>query len=491
MQNETPPEYDVIVVGCGPTGATLAGLLGTCGLSVLVLEREAGIYPLPRAVHCDDEVMRVFQWIGVAEELSKQFIINRGMRFVDYHDNVLLDWPRPQQITESGWYASYRFHQPELEQVLRGALKQFDSVSVKLNAIVDGVSEVCDQINVRYRDRIGAKEATAKFLVGCDGAVSTVRRCMKSGMESLGFEQRWLVIDLLLKHPMPELGDFTIQYCDADRPATYCRNVGNRRRWEFALGNEQTSELMTQAQVAWELLKPWVTPEEATLERQVVYTFKSEVAKDWRRRGSVLAGDAAHLTPPFMGQGMCAGIRDAANLAWKLALCCDGSSDSRILDTYESERKPNVVRYIEKAVELGALINRMGTTSGDELITNVDVSATRMRSLKLDIGPGLGPDDDENRGKLFPQVRLVSGCLMDDEIGYAPFVIVDDLDEFNKIPLGITVLNCYDEPNLKSTLKGLGVKAVFVRPDRYILASIPNTNDTLTVSDMMREFPYN
>ena len=462
-----PEQFDVVIVGLGPTGAMLANLLGLKGIFTLVLEREAQIYPLPRAVHFDDEIMRAFQTIGIADELSDKVIINKGMRFCDYDGNLLMDWPREQIITDNGWYASYRFHQPDLEELMREALQQYSHVVVKQEYVAEAINDCGDHVELSYRNRLTdeVSRVNAKYVVGCDGARSTVRQAMQTDMQPLGFEQRWLVVDVILKQAMPELGDHTIQYCDPSQPATYCRNPGMRRRWEFALRDDQTDEQMTNPDIIWEMLKRWITPAKAVLERQAIYTFKSCVAERWQINRLFVAGDSAHLTPPFMGQGMCAGIRDAMNLGWKLAEACSNENrDVDFLASYESERKANAINYIQTAVKLGELINQMGQDSAPK-------QQIKMKSIRSELGPGLGSEDDPLRGTLFPQCVLSDGTKLDDASGYSSFIVrrgkPAESEELN-------VLDADQEPALHAILTKLGVEEVVVRADRYIFSSIPS-----------------
>ena len=484
-----PAEYDVAVVGLGPTGATLANLLGDFGLSVLVLERETGIYDLPRAVHFDDEVMRVLQWIGVADDYARQVFINKGMRFVDAEENILLDWPRPSEISENGWHASYRFHQPDLERALRRALTARSRVVVRSGCNVEALDDKGSEVGIKFRDaRSGRiKNVCARYAAGCDGANSVVRRAMNSKMENLGFAQRWLVVDVLLKREMPSLGDHTIQHCNPVRPATYCRNVGRRRRWEFALHEHEDSAAMSREEAVWKMLGRWVTPRDAILERRAAYTFKSEVAELWRRGRVCLAGDAAHLTPPFMGQGMCAGIRDAANLAWKLERCCRGPGGASLLDTYQSERKPNVVAYIETAMKLGALIDLAGSKGPSALGLQTDRGVFDTGRMIPVLGPGLGRDKDPLRGRLFPQIVLRDGTRLDDRIGGRPFLVVDG--EVGSLPgwTSLTVLHADDEPGLADVLARFRVHAILVRPDKRILAGCSSVHDLDEILRSSRE----
>ncbi|MGI9504070.1 MAG: bifunctional 3-(3-hydroxy-phenyl)propionate/3-hydroxycinnamic acid hydroxylase, partial [Geminicoccaceae bacterium] len=467
------------------TGATLAALLGLQGVSVLVLEREAEIYDLPRAVHFDDETMRVFQGVGIADHLKDKVIINPGARFVDCDGKVLVDWPRPTAITENGWHASYRFHQPDLERILRAKLASIGDVDVRLGHLVDGLEDHGSHVSISYWDRQKGRsgKARARCVVGCDGARSTVRDAMQTPMSALGFEQRWLVVDVLLNRDKLALGRHTLQFCSPERPATYCCNVGLRRRWEFALlDGEQDADMLRQDTV-WACLKRWIGPDDAELERIAIYTFKSEVAEAWVKGRLLLAGDAAHLTPPFMGQGLCAGIRDAANLAWKLAYSLKRRDDGALLATYESERKPHVTHYIKTAARMGAIVNELD--AGIKSLPDIQSydGTVHLKSVKRPLGPGLGDPDDKNRGMLFPQFICKNGERSDELVGHAFFLAIDRRGSVSGgwPPEGQT-LCCEAEPNLKTALASIDAHAAVVRPDKHILAS---TNDAETIEEML------
>ena len=231
-------------------------------------------------------------------------------------------------------------------------------MDVRLRHDVFAFEEKADGVELRMEDLSTGKlvRASARYVVGCDGARSIVRRFMGTELDDLQSHERWLVVDVLLQRERPDLGDHSIQFCDPARPATYVRGVGNRRRWELMLMPGDDPTAITRPEAIWALLSRWVTPQEATLERPAVYTFHSVVARGWRAGRLLIAGDAAHQTPPFMGQGMCAGIRDAANLAWKLGAVVRGDAPPGLLDTYESERSPHVREFIQTAVRLGGVI---------------------------------------------------------------------------------------------------------------------------------------
>lgn len=477
------PEVDVAIIGLGPVGATLANLLGMLGVRTRVLEREAASYHLPRAVNFDDEIMRVFDTIGLGGEVAAKIIPSPGMRFVDRQGHLLLDWRRPPVVTDQGYFPSFRFHQPDLEETLRQGIARWSCVDIGTRCDVFSVEPSGETVRVRYED-LGSGELKtfhARFVVGCDGSRSTVRRFLGSTMNDLGFNERWLVTDVILKKPAPELGDYSIQFCDPDSPATYVRGTGERRRWEFKLRADETG--MTDAARVWQRLSRWLTPDDATIERAAVYTFRSAVAQTWRAGPLLIAGDAAHQTPPFLGQGMGAGIRDAANLAWKLARVLGGRSPERLLDSYQAERMPHANYVIGKAVEMGALINdaqaRAGPSGRDPQLI---LAKPGLVSASLSAHPLIGT--------LAPQPRSSDGQLADRQTGYAfTFLCASPpgrpLDSFLARE-HIAVAGTAD-PHVHRWLAHHGVAGVLARPDRYILSVLPNGKDTAE-ADMMADF---
>ncbi|HTR11742.1 MAG TPA: bifunctional 3-(3-hydroxy-phenyl)propionate/3-hydroxycinnamic acid hydroxylase [Roseiarcus sp.] len=478
-QTETD-EVEVAIVGCGPVGAMLANLLGLQGVSTLVLEREAAIYHLPRAVHFDDEVMRLLQTVGLAETMQPLVHVSPGMKFVSDTGRLLLDWPRPQEVGPQAWHASYRFHQPELERVLRDGLSRFSSVSLRYRTEVFALDQESDAVVVRYEDlgSGGLAKRRARYVVGCDGARSLVRRMIGAPMEDLGFHESWLVVDAILKRPRPNLGDWSVQYCNRERPATYVRGTGDRRRWEIAVLPGEDAAAITQAERVFELLKPWVGPEDVELERTAVYTFHSAIATRWRSGRLLIAGDSAHLTPPFLGQGMCAGMRDAGNLAWKLGRVLRGQNDDALLDTYEAERSPHAREYIELAVRLGGLINTKAMEAALPGAVLDGGEAARMSSIKPRLGPGLAAGWNGPAGQIAPQPHLADGARLDDRIGYR-FAALMRPDFTASVPAEIlerladreVMVVTDDAPEPQAWLQAAEAPAVVVRPDRYVLGA--------------------
>ena len=409
-------EFDVTIVGLGPAGGTLANLLAMHEFSILILDREKSFYPLPRAVHFDDEIMRVFQTIGITKEFLKYTIINKGTKFVNSKEKVILDWPRPKKITDNGWYPSYRFHQPDLEKQLRKKLKNYEKVFIEQNSEVRKITNSKNHVDLTYTNTRNHKEynVRSKYLVGCDGANSTTRDQMKTKMDNLGFTQKWAVVDLILKKKKNNLPDRTIQYSNPKQPATYCRNVGKRRRWEFAIKKNQSDKKVLSENYIWNFLKPWLNKSEAIIERKTIYQFESSIARKWRKGRIFIAGDAAHLIPPFMGQGMCAGIRDASNLAWKIATCLRVKHNDTFLNTYQSERSLNVREYIETTMRMGEFVNAVESIQITDNIRSDNKGIKSMQSIKPKMGKGLGYLKDKNRGKIFPQFKLNKNISLDD-----------------------------------------------------------------------------
>ena len=466
-------KYDVAIVGFGPTGGTLANLLALQGFSILIIEKEKSFYPLPRAVHFDDEIMRVFQTIGITDKFLKHTIINKGTKFVNSKNRVVLDWPRPRSVTENGWYPSYRFHQPDLERKLRRRLKDFKKVSVMQSTKVNSLKEEKSSVKIFIENINNNKisEIRAKYIIGCDGARSTIRKQIKAKFQNLGFTQKWAVVDLILKKNKKELPDRTIQYSNSKRPATYCRNVGKRRRWEFAINNNESEKKVLSNSYIWNFLKPWLKPSEASLERKTIYTFQSAISKKWKKGRVFLAGDAAHLMPPFMGQGMCAGVRDASNLAWKIAYCLKNNHSEKLLNTYQSERYSNVIEYIKTTVKMGEFVNAVGTSNITGEVSSTPNGQKSMKSIKPKLGKGLGKINDKNRGKIFPQFKLKNGKSLDNKFFDKPLLIISSKYK-KKLPKKINYINSNTAKGLNEYMLNLKIDAFVVRPDRFILNSI-------------------
>jgi len=352
VSDDAPVDVDVVVVGAGPVGLALAILLGQRGRRVVVLERFPTPYLLPRAVHFDHEVGRILQSCGIGEQLRA---ISEPAEVYEWRNatgTTLLRFGRRGDAV-SGWPESSMFCQPELETLIAARAESLPTVDVRRGVAVDRLEPHAGHVVVG--DASGTS-VRASWVVGCDGANSTVRDLAGIGMIDLGFFYDWLIVDVVLDPPRA-FDPINVQICDPARPTTAVSGGPGRRRWEFMRLPHESLDELNDEQRAWELLAAWdVTPEVATLERHAVYTFQARYAREWRRGRVFLAGDAAHQMPPFAGQGMCAGLRDAANLAWKLDLVVGGHAGDALLDTYGEERSPSARRAIEFSMELGKVI---------------------------------------------------------------------------------------------------------------------------------------
>lgn len=482
--SERPPVYDVAIVGLGPSGATLANLLGAAGRSVLVIEKEAGIFPLPRAIHYDGEVLRIFQAAGLREQvLAISRPGTQGMHFVNGAGQTLLIRGGTAALGPHGCANNYYFHQPELEAVLREGLARFPRVDVRLRTTLSAIEADGDgaTLHCREGDSHGnggpAIEARARWVVGCDGARSPVREHIGSPMVDLGLRQPWLVFDVVLTEPV-DLPPHTVQHCDPRRPMTYCNVVGDRRRWEIMVLPDDDREALVQPDSLWKLVAPWVSPAQARLERAAIYTFHSVIADGWRQGRLFLAGDACHQTPPFLGQGMCAGIRDASNLAWKLDAVIAGRAPESLLDTYESERKPHVRAMIELAVRLGGIIQTTDPAAAAERDARFAEGEPEVFELPPQL-LGQGAFDAQQQdlaGRPFPQPRLDDGRLLDELLGRRSAVIGRRELLARAAPATAerwarSEALVIDRPDaqLDAWLRSHEAQAVILRPDRYIV----------------------
>jgi flavoprotein hydroxylase len=344
--------YDVAIIGYGPVGAALAILLGQLGRRVLVLERHRQPYPLPRAVHYDHEAARILQACGVAERCSKIVEPAEIYEFQNAERRPLIRFGRIGNGV-SGWPQSSMFSQPELEAVLFDRVAELPAVTVRRGAGLVDLADAGDAMMLHLDD---GEAVRARYVVGCDGANSTVRDRIGVPMTDRVFFYDWLVVDVVFNEPRV-FDPLNVQICDPARPTTVVSGGPGRRRWEFMALPGESIEFLNDETTAWRLLEPWdARPDNSVLEKHAVYRFQARWVEEWRRGRVLLAGDAAHQTPPFAGQGLCAGLRDAMNLAWKLDLVVRGLAPDALLDTYGRERGPHAEAVIELAMDMGKLI---------------------------------------------------------------------------------------------------------------------------------------
>ena len=478
------PDVDVVVIGFGPVGALTANLLGRHGLGVLVLERDADIHPLPRAVHFDGEVMRVFQAAGLAEAVAGVArATSRGMHFVNAAGETLMVRRGTDGPGQHDWANNWYFHQPELDAVLRNGVARFANVDVRLRHEVVAVRDAGDHASVTVRSEAtgDARTLTAGYVVGCDGARSLVRESIGASMRDLGLHQPWLVVDVVASpgsRRATRLPHYTVQHCDPRRPMTRVHVKGLRHRFEIMLMPGDDEEAIVHPDRIWPMLAHAIGPDDARIERAAIYTFHSLVAEPWRRGRVLLAGDSAHQTPPFLGQGMCAGVRDASNLAWKLRMVMAGADGDALLDTYEAERGPHVRAFIDLAVRLGAVIQTTDREVAEARDAEFRASGPTMFDFPQPrLGPGIWVDGSPACGVVFPQPRLPDGRRLDEAVGDRFAVLSSpalgaqarSAGEGRGKGLDLAFIDA-PGPAVEEWLAARNAVAVIVRPDRYVFA---------------------
>lgn len=475
--------FDVAIIGCGPVGAFAANLLGKSGLSVLVIEQEANPYPLPRAVHLDHEMMRLFQSAGVIDAVAPDMRDTQGHLHVGADHGVIrymgtVGRPRP-----FSWSNDYFFYQPELEAHLRDALNAHANVELRLGVGFEGLAQDGDGVTLHLS---GGDTARARYVIACDGSRSAVRKALGIALDDLDFEEPWLVVDAEVDGPVrfpdlwgvpdeADLQTLSVMMCDPRRPTTIVPGRGNHRRWEFMLLPGEDDRAMMEPQAVAELVAPYLSGVPHQVVRAATYRFHGLIAERWRVGGVFLAGDAAHQTPPFFGQGMCHGMRDAANLAWKLAAVVRGEAPDALLDSYQPERDPHVRAVISAAVNAGryiCVLDPAAAAARDFDMREAAKAAQQGTAADLipAISTGIVAIGTPGAGERFIQPR-VGGRLLDDVTGGGWRLFTRTACDAAS-DVTVVALDMLDDGGaIGDWLDARGVDAMLLRPDHYVFGT--------------------
>lgn len=474
--------HDVVIIGFGPTGMTLAGLLGRRGVRVLVIEKDPHVYALPRAAHIDHTGLRTLEELGCLETLLSRMSPNHGLDLVNAQLEVLSRVPGDQGSL-SGLPASMYFYQPEFDRLLGRTVSAFPTVEVRRGVTFTSLTQSAEAVIVDCVDAEGRQSTyAAPWVVGCDGAGSPVRAALGISLDSLVFDESWLVIDLTSDEHEPRMLDRALEVCHPVRPYVSTPIPGNRYRFEMKiLPSDDPQKLLEPAHLR-EMLFPIFKSIPLTIERAAVYDFHGLIVTRWQHGRVLLAGDAAHQMPPFLGQGMCSGLRDAVNLAWKLSLVIRGSASAAILETYESERASHVRTVVGAAVDFGHFVNMRDGRDGRSFVDQLRDGGPNFSLPSLTAGPLVLTGG----GDLFPQPVLDDGQLLDEVVGDRFFVVGrqeymtdESISRWQGIGALVRSLGQLGRASatIERWLDARACNVAIIRPDRYVLAAVSSLSD--------------
>ena len=481
--------FDVIIVGLGPTGSITALLLESYGIKVLGIEKEKEVYNLPRAVTISDQGFRISQLAGIDHIYQENSTVLGGARFTDKNLNTIGNGIDLQGlISQNGWPPSSLFHQPYTDHAIR---EKLDNSAVEVLLEHEFKDLICADkenkikvLNLKEEEEI---EFTCRYLIGSDGGSSLVRRKLDIEQIDLNYNRDWVVVDVELRNENT-LGDQVLQVCDSERLTTFVPSHLPFRRWEFIIHEHEDKEMFLDESNIQKLIYKWLKPEEYKIIRKAVYQFHSIIAKNFKKDNCFLMGDAAHQAPPFMGEGMMSGYRDAVNLSWKIACTIKNELNEKLLETYEEERIPHSKFVVKNSAGIGELMEAYAQTEDPNKVpqdlVNKGYGSFILPNLSSGFFFGGKANETMHSGEIFPQpveylnkkiVKRMDHILGDNFtlISKSKFSLSKDNQKFLDL-LGCKTLILkkeYIEENswLKSFMKE--GTTYLVRPDRYIFGS--------------------
>ncbi len=474
----TKDQYDIFIVGMGPVGLYAANVFGHYGYQVCVIEKYEGRVEYPRAIQLDSEIIRCVQSVELQKELLEVLTPSTGLRLISHKGDLMA-------IFESGGTDGYSqgnlFYQPELEKVLEQGLERFPNVEICYGTeflTIDSSDETGVQLTCKEVTTGETKSIFTKFLFGCDGAKSSVRTAL--GIEEIDFKNEGAILKLdptEINNPQPF--KHAEQFCSASFPYIRMSAHHGHKRFEYPLFNESDPKRETyeQPEKIKELLaKVGEDPSNLKVEHVVLYKYRSVIQKQWQIGRILLAGDAAHLSPPFVGQGMCAGFRDIMNVAWKIDEIIREISTHDLLNTYQSERQANFQEFLEGAFMVGEAYR----SDWEEMPFPVPPDKF-LQKPHPPLGEGLFAET-EGSHLIFPQTKIqVDGASIfsDDHFGKRwVFVSLKEVSEKVKlqlqeknIPIFILSESMDTDGTLRNWLKNFGATCAILRPDKYVFGT--------------------
>lgn len=464
---------DVVILGGGPVGCLTSILLSDMGVSNILVERDSEPYQLPRAIVMDDEILRLLTDHGMGEWLTGNTTPLKRGDFVGNDNEVVIGADIPL-VGLQGVPPVVTHYQPQLDAMLRHEVVRRGGTAMFGHTITDMVDNG-DSVTTTLDS---GEVITSRWFIGCDGASSWTRRHVGLVLEDLKFDQEWLVVDIELHESSDVILPLGVrQYCHSKRPCTFVAGHGLYRRWEFQVQENEDSALMNTDEGLWDLLSPWVTKSDADLVRSAVYRFHAVVAPHMQRGNVFLAGDSAHQTPPFAGQGLNSGMRDAVNLAWKMAFIKRGIAAPKILDTYSTERVPHVRSTVGHAVDMGRLIDQLAGKVSHGVDVESGYGGTRPAPF-LEAGVVVG--DDPRVGHQFWFHPDVSKAVTTNGASFAVVAATEISLPEELRDLGAIVVVAPEAVT--------GSYAVVVRPDRYVAAVASNENELQSTATILKSY---
>ncbi|RKH65498.1 bifunctional 3-(3-hydroxy-phenyl)propionate/3-hydroxycinnamic acid hydroxylase [Corallococcus llansteffanensis] len=431
-----PESVDVIVVGSGPVGAMAANLLGQYGLRTVVIEKETVPHTQSRAINADDEAQRIFQAAGLTGELGPGFHPCLKMSYVDDEMRVLAEVDFTKVERPNGHFIGSLFNQPRLEASLLRGLERFPHVALWRGHEVESFMQDEDGVSVRVKENATGRTTAlrARYLLACDGAKSGIRRRLGLKLEGTTALAHALAISVETTSSAP---DFTYYPCGPKIVGIVTRTAHDEIRFDTVVKPDQDLEYVRSPEYVRGIIAPYIDPDTVKVKSVNLYAYHSRMAEKWRVGRVFLLGDAAHLMPPFLGQGLCSGLRDAMNLTWKLAHVLGGAADASLLDTYEVERRPHAAEMMRLSDALGSMLASGGPLMARarnafiNLLYRMPVTGPFIREYKMKpnlfhaegflFGGKRGKSKQAAEGAYFPQPRVEHGeegeRPLDDVIG--------------------------------------------------------------------------